>query len=598
MRELTQQEDGFLASLIDLFPIGIAVLDRDLRLVYINQRQANINKLPLNQQIGHLIEEFIPLLAPVIRPLLSQVVETGVPIVDQEVIGQTDATGYQPHRIVSYYPWQDETGVRGVIAFVRDSETDPLVEHVLRAGEQRLLNVLNNLAIFVGVMSIDGTLLDVNRAPLQSAGVDASEVCGRKLWDCYWWQHDPLLVKRIESHCNEVAKGRSFRFDVEVRKKSGQLVWIDFMLAPLINSDGVITHIIPSAIDIDQRHRSELALKESEERYRSLVDSSDDAIISKSLQSLITSWNPAAERLFGYAAEEVIGKHITCLFPPDKVDEEKDIMARLVSGERVRHYETERIHKNGTKLYLSVTVSPIFNANGAVVGACKIARDISLEKAHREAREAALAEKTALLHEVHHRVKNNLQIVSSLLNLQARKSPPHIKSALAESQGRIKAMALVHQLLYEANNMAEIDLNDYLRRLVSLMSGTYSASENGIHIRFNASREPVVLELQRTIPCALVVNEMILNAIKHAFINHPKPEIIIDLRCLDNGKTQLDIIDNGIGLPEHFALSSGDTLGIQLIPMFVQQLGGEIQIPKVEKGTCFRIEFEQDGVSS
>jgi two-component sensor histidine kinase len=132
--------------------------------------------------------------------------------------------------------------------------------------------------------------------------------------------------------------------------------------------------------------------------------------------------------------------------------------------------------------------------------------------------EQALEEKTTLLHEVHHRVKNNLQIVSSLLNLQARKASPEVAAVLAESQGRIKAMALIHQLLYESHHMSEVNLNDFLKNLIALSAPLYATEKKGIRLLLNPGNDTgISLHVQQMIPCGLVVNELILNAIKHAF---------------------------------------------------------------------------------
>jgi len=269
--------------------------------------------------------------------------------------------------------------------------------------------------------------------------------------------------------------GEVIRYDMQVKMLGGKLMWIDFMLAPLRDVDGNITHLIPSGNDISMRHNSEEALQKSEELFQSIVISSDDAIITKTLTGEITEWNPAAVRLLGYSKEEAIGMNVIRLFPEKLIDEENRLLEKISQGEKIPPFETLRIHKDGREIDVSVTISPLRDKYGNVIGACKLARDITSQKQQSKQIAQALQDKTALLHEVHHRVKNNLQIVSSLLNMQARKASKSLNeqdadtaTAFAECQTRIRAMSLVHQLLYESNDLSKVDLSDYLNQLVNL----------------------------------------------------------------------------------------------------------------------------------
>ena len=342
-------------------------------------------------------------------------------------------------------------------------------------------------------------------------------------------------------------------------------------------------NVLHESSDISARHAGEVLLQQSEERFQSIVESSDDAIVTKTLAGIITSWNPAATRLLGYTADEAIGQPVTLLFPPSNVSDETGLLQKIARGERVTPFETVRIHKNGHLIDVSVTISPLRDRSGVVVGACKLARDITLQKHQREIIEQALEEKTALLHEVHHRVKNNLQIVSSLLNLQARKAQPGAALALADCQGRIQAMSLVHQLLYESSSMAEVDLSAYIDRLVALIRATCDSSVLGIAIAFSCGTERVGIDIQRAIPCGLVVNELVLNAVKHAFPDQPNGHVTIDLKINAAGLFCLSVTDDGCGLPPGFEWGSSTGLGTQLIPLFVNQLQGTLTTPSVPK---------------
>ncbi|WP_230405193.1 PAS domain-containing protein [Undibacterium rugosum] len=494
---------------MEVLPIGVTILDRNLYLQYINSRHAELNHLKLEQQLGRHLREFLPQAADVIEPKLQFVIDTGRPLVNQEIRGSTPlANGRHLYRLASYYPVMAGQSVSHVVAIIRDAAVDDFQHQLHTESQQRLLRVLDNLFAFVGVLDLDGTLINANRAPLEAAGISLADVIGKKFWDCYWWSYCSDIQQQLKEAIAICQQGGISRFDVPVRMLNGELMWIDFMLAPLRNQAGEITHLIPSGIDIMKRHQSEAALHQSEERLRSVIESSDDAIITKSLDGLVTSWNPAAERLLGYSCSEMLGQSITKLFPSSKVREEQELLKRIASGERVASFETERIHRNGKTVYVSITISPLRDRAGKVIGACKLARDISPQKQQMQMLEQALEEKTVLLHEVHHRVKNNLQIVSSLLNLQARKASPEVASALGESQSRIKSMALIHQLLYESSDMSEVGLSDFLKGLINLSGSMYGIEKKGIQLRLEDDSQGVCLDMQRMIPCGLALNEL------------------------------------------------------------------------------------------
>jgi PAS domain S-box-containing protein len=585
---------SLLSLLLESVPIGVALFDTDLRLRLINQRQAQINNFTVDAHIGKRIAEFLPQAVDVIEPKLQFVLDTGCPLINQEIRGQTPfANGHVLHRMASFYPWRVRgEQIKGVLAIVQDSTIDHFAQQLLEESQQRLLKVLDNLLAFVGVMELDGTLSHANKAPLDAAELQIGDVKGKKFWNCYWFCHDPHLQQTLKIATERCRLGEVFRHDLEVRMANNSRMWIDFMLAPLRDNAGNVTHLIPSGIDISQRHASEVSLKHSEERYQSIVESSDDAIITKSLSGIITGWNSAAYRLLGHTEQEAIGQHIAILFPVEKIEEEAFVLSKITRGEQVNSFETIRKHQDGHLISVAVTVSPLRDKQGVVMGACKLMRDISLQKKQIAIIERALEEKTSLLFEVHHRVKNNLQIVSSLLNLQARKVAPEVASALAECQGRIRAMALVHQLLYESESMAEIDLSDYIRQLVVLTEATCSARLHDIQIHFMSNVEAISLDIQRTIPCGLIVYELVLNAVKHAFPMQERGRIGVSITSAGHDLVHLSVSDNGCGLPENFHWSANGGLGTQLIPMFVQQMGGRLMTSSSDQGACITVELK------
>jgi len=203
--------------------------------------------------------------------------------------------------------------------------------------------------------------------------------------------------------------------------------------------------------------------------------------------------------------------------------------------------------------------------------------DISATQAAHAALERALADKTALLAEVHHRVKNNLQVISSLLNLQRRVAPAGAQDALAESQVRVRAMALIHELLYERGEAASISLTGYLQRLVRLLQESNGSADAAIRLAFHHDGAEITLDAQRAVPCGLLVAELVTNAGKHAFSGRSAGRIDVELAPHDDG-VRLSVVDDGIGLPDGLEPGRTRSLGFQLIPMLVEQMNAKLRI--------------------
>jgi two-component sensor histidine kinase len=204
---------------------------------------------------------------------------------------------------------------------------------------------------------------------------------------------------------------------------------------------------------------------------------------------------------------------------------------------------------------------------------------------------ASLREKEVLLQEIHHRVKNNLQVMSSLLYLQSRKArEPDTHGMLMESRNRIRSMALVHEKLYQTADLSRINFAQYIRSLVNYLLSVYGVNPD--RVRFKANVEDVFLSIDTAVPCGLIVNELVSNSLKHAFPEHREGEIRIDLRPEANGQFVLIISDNGVGLPEELDYHGQESLGLQLINTLVDQLEGTIQVGG-HAGTTITVTFSE-----
>ena len=218
--------------------------------------------------------------------------------------------------------------------------------------------------------------------------------------------------------------------------------------------------------------------------------------------------------------------------------------------------------------------------------------DISDRKHKEDSIHAALKEKDVLLGEIHHRVKNNLQIVHSLLDLQSNNiSDQVVLGMLRESQNRIRSMALIHQTLYQSKDFARVDFRAFLDSLAPTLISSYGVGSDRVTLTLNAIE--VQLPINAAIPCGLVVNELISNALKHAFPGDARGDIAVDLSSDSPTTVMLAVSDNGIGIPDGFDLSQTATLGLQLVTMLADQLGGELEVQR-RNPTRFKLRFPLD----
>jgi two-component sensor histidine kinase len=210
------------------------------------------------------------------------------------------------------------------------------------------------------------------------------------------------------------------------------------------------------------------------------------------------------------------------------------------------------------------------------------------ERAEQQIR-VSLKEKEMLLQEIHHRVKNNLQVISSLLNLQAGYiESEEIQAVFRDSQNRVRSMALVHEKLYRSTDLARVDLAEYIRNLATFLFGSYQAAAGRIALEVQADK--VLLGIDAAVPCGLILNELISNTLKHAFPDGRSGQIWVELGQDDNRQVTLVVADNGIGLPPDFDILETDSLGMQLVDTLIEQLDGTLEIQS-QAGTQFTITF-------
>ena len=354
------------------------------------------------------------------------------------------------------------------------------------------------------------------------------------------------------------------------------------------DSKGQTIKIYGANQDITERKKAEIELFENEEKYRTLFNSTPDYTILIGLDGNLLDVNKAAQKIVGLSHEDLIGKNFTelDLLLDEEIPMHMEKVSRLLKGDIIKPYESRFIDKNGEIHYVECYLKSL-QKEEKLFAFNVIAHDITERKKSEEKIKASLKEKEVLLKEIHHRVKNNMQIISSLLRLQSDYiTDKDAVLAFKESDARIMSMALVHESIYLSENLTSIDFKNYVQKLINGLKISYNTHNIDIKLKI----ENIEFNIETAIPCGLIINELVSNSIKHAFQDN-KGLINVKLTHKSD-KYKLIINDNGIGLPEHLYDGRSNSLGLKLVKTLVIQLDGEMKIDS-SNGTTFTIIFEE-----
>lgn len=384
-------------------------------------------------------------------------------------------------------------------------------------------------------------------------------------------------------------------------RKSGQEFLVQISLSPIEAEGGeaLVTSII----------RDVTTQRAAEARFRALLESAPDGIVVVDSSGTIVIVNSQTERLFGYTRQELIGQPIELLVPERFKGSHVGDRTSYVADPRLRPMGAGRAltgrTKDGKEFPVEISLSPLVTDQGRLV--MSIIRDITerrraeeiIQTTLREKEslleiiQASLHEKEALLKEIHHRVKNNLQVTSGLLRLQAAAiDDEHAREMFEETENRIRSMALVHEKLYQSTNLSRIDFGDYIRSLAELL--LRGSAINPANVKLVVSGIDFFLSIETAVPSGLIVNELLSNALKHAFPGGRGGTINVHLGERPDGLMSVTVSDDGIGLPTSFDFSRTETLGLQLVQGLVQQIDGEISAEHRDAGAAFNVIFPQE----
>jgi PAS domain S-box-containing protein len=393
----------------------------------------------------------------------------------------------------------------------------------------------------------------------------------------------------------------SFEGESVFRTREGRRVFVQFRLGVVPGYEESWARVIVSIVDLSERRKAEMALKESEARYRSIVEQSTEGIILIDGSGRIVDCNSALESMTGFGPESHLGSDIWDwefrMLPETARTEEgyRLIKARwetVIDGgarEKMESFESIFRRTGGTLRIIEQTPFPISVKEGKMTGC--ILRDVTEQRETARVIMESLREKELLLQEIHHRVKNNLQVICSLINLQLHeeRNPTLQGHSLVDLEARVRSMALVHELLYQSNDFALLEFSTYVRQLCDRLLETYQVDTK--RIRLIVSVKDISLVLDKAIPCGLIINELVVNALKYAFPGDREGTISVTMTKDGNGAISLVVGDDGIGAKN--AVIEGavhQTIGLSLVENLARQIDGGYEM-ETANGMTVRVSF-------
>ncbi len=461
------------------------------------------------------------------------------------------------------------------------------VNKALEKRDEEFRHFIESAPIAIAMFDSQMKYIAASARWIEDYNIKDREIRGVSHYDVF-----PELTDELKEVHKRALAGSILRADEEkFVRADGSIQYIRWEVHPWYLSSGDIGGIIIFSEDVSKRVKAETALRDNEEKYRTLFESNPDYTILMDLEGVILDVNLAASTFTNMSKEELIGKNYADLefFPKKDLHFLTESFVQVLKGEIVGPIHNKLINKEGDYSWVESQLVPLIR-DGEVYSIMVISTDITARKIATENLKTSNKEKEVLLKEIHHRVKNNMQIISSLLNLQKQyvKNDDFI-NILMESQNRIKSMAMIHEKLYNSDNLTRINFSEYIESLVAHLFSSYAVSTRQVTPVIKV--EDLELNIETAVPCGLVISELVSNSLKHAFPQGRTGKLIISLKTRDQWN-ELIISDDGIGFPDQFDFQNTETLGLKLVTTLLNQLNGEITLDR-SHGTEFKIIFKE-----
>ncbi len=440
-----------------------------------------------------------------------------------------------------------------------------------------------NTSVLTLLDPYSGKIINANPAAAKFYGYSREKLCSMNINEINMLPNEKIHEAMISG----ISAGSNFIFPHKLA--NGKIRTVEVFNSSIeFKGKAILFNIIH---DITPRIEMEKSLRKSEEKYRTLFEEDPNYTMLLGTDGTILDVNESSAKLIGIPKKDLIGKNYSILRDgkQNEFELQVDNINSLLHGKSVEPFEFKFINNDGNINWIRVHLKPVID-NGTIIYIIAIGIDITEHKKSEKAIKSSLNDKNILLQEIHHRVKNNMQIISSLLNLQTKYvDDEEAINVLKESQNRVRSMAIIHENLYKSEDLMHINCVDYIESLVLNLFYAYNIEKTQIKPVLNI--DDISLNIETAVPCGLIISELISNSLKYAFPNKMDGEIVISLK---SGKEyyQLCISDNGIGLPEDINFTNIKTLGLLLVNSLAEQIDGKVTIHR-ENGTQYNIIFKE-----
>lgn len=475
-------------------------------------------------------------------------------------------------------------GRLAIMGVVIDQTKQIEVQNELSHSIQSYRDLFNSIGDAIYIHDENGKFTEINKTAEEIFGYSRQEMIGK----------DPMLfaapgkVDEEETYklIDEALRGKRQRFEWWASRKNGEIFPIEVTLTPgkYFGENAVIA----MARDISSQYEQQKDLKYSEELFRQLFQNAPVGIVMLDNHNEVQTVNKSFEQIFGFTGDEIQGLNIDELIVGV---EERESARQLSNSTDSFEVTTVRRAKNGDPVDVLIYGVPV-KVEGKTIAIYGIYVDITDQKQAESKLKSSLKEKEVLLAEIHHRVKNNLAVITGLLDLQSHSSDNEdVQSALKDSQMRINTMALIHEKLYQNDTLSNIDFSRYIRELVEVIEKSHQKSNCPINLKLDL--EEIDFAITQAIPCGLLLNEILTNCYKHAFSGSFKgdAEVQISLKLMEGENVILQVKDNGVGLDGGFENLGKSSLGLTLIKTLSRQIDAELNVEGTA-GTSYHFQFE------
>ena len=482
----------------------------------------------------------------------------------------------------------DNKKLIGVMISATDITERKKAYEELKASEERLKILFEYAPDAYYLSDFKGNFIDGNIAAEKITGYSKEELIGKNFLKLGLLPPSQML-KAASSLAKNALGQPTGPEEFVLNRKDGNQIPVEISTYPVkIKGESLVLGI---ARDTTERKQAEEELRKSEMMYRALFEHANDAVFLLNFDGVHIAVNKKAADMLGYSIKELVGKSYKEIVAPHEFQQSQKKMKDLLDGKTFSLYERNFRKKDGTEFPVEINVSLVRDAESRPLFIQSIARDITERKKAEEQIKASLKEKEVLLQEIHHRVKNNMQIISSLVKLQSRLvTDPKALETFRSTQNRVRSMALIHERLYQSKDFARVDFNEYVRSLAGSLFSAYTVSSGDIQLHVDI--KDVFVDINTAIPCGLIINELVSNSLKHAFPDGKKGQINITMHPLNKNEAELTFSDNGVGLPENVDFRNTESLGLHLVTILAEdQLHGNIKLDRKE-GTKFQMKLQ------